>query len=327
MKNHLFKTNFTFSRANENAFSVASMSRDAHARRMSIRDFSWATAATDTLRQACPWRKFVPALSTHWRCILPTALAGFVLTSCATVPETGRSQVILISPQEEARQSALAFSTLKQKSRISNNTTYNAQVRRVGNRIARVAPIEASWEFVVFENNEPNAFALPGGKIGIHTGLFQIVKDDAMLATVIGHEVGHVVARHGAERASQGMLVQFGGAALNAGLQSQSGMSPAQASTILGAYGAGAQLGVILPYSRVQEYEADKLGLIYMARAGYDPRAALRFWKAFREYSRQRGGNQTPVYLRTHPLDDARIANLEKLMPMALEEYRKAGGR
>ncbi|MFU8892545.1 MAG: M48 family metallopeptidase [Luteolibacter sp.] len=259
--------------------------------------------------------------------ILPIAAIIALLASCATVPETGRNQVILISPQEEARQSAMAFSTLKRQSKISNNPTYNTQVRRVGNRIARVAPVQASWEFVVFDNNEPNAFALPGGKIGIHTGLFRIVKDDAMLATVIGHEIGHVVARHGAERASQGMLVQLGGTALNAGLSSQSGMSPGAASTILGAYGAGAQLGVILPYSRVQEYEADRLGLIYMARAGYDPRAALRFWKAFREYSRQRGGSQTPVYLRTHPLDDARIANLEKLMPMALDEYRKAGGR
>lgn len=104
-------------------------------------------------------------------------------------------------------------------------------------------------------------------------------------------------------------------------------MSPAAASTILAAYGAGAQLGVILPFSRVQEYEADKLGLLYMARAGYDPRAALRFWRAMQDYGRRRGGSQTPVYLRTHPLNESRIAQIEKLMPQALEEYRKAGGR
>lgn len=257
-----------------------------------------------------------------------SVLVGFAsLVGCTTVPETGRSQMILISPQQEAQQAAMAFSTLKQRSKISKDTSLNRRVTTVGNRIAKVAPIRANWEFVVFENQEPNAFALPGGKIGVHTGLFRVVKDDGMLATVIAHEIGHVVARHGAERASQGMMVQLGGAALNAGLQSQSGMSPAAASGILSAYGAGAQMGVILPFSRVQEYEADRLGLIYMARAGYDPRAALRFWKAFREYSRQRGGNQTPVYLRTHPLDDDRIAQLEKLMPSAIEEYQKASKR
>lgn len=258
---------------------------------------------------------------------LPLLLTFSLLFGCTTVPETGRNQMILISPQQEAQQAALAFSTLKQRSKISNDSGLNSRVRSVGNRIARVAPIKAKWEFVVFENNEPNAFALPGGKIGVHTGLFRIVKDDAMLATVIAHEIAHVVARHGAERASQGMMVQLGGAALSAGLSTQSGMSPAAASTVLGAYGAGAQMGVILPFSRVQEYEADRIGLIYMARAGYDPRAALRFWKAFREYSRQRGGNQTPVYLRTHPLDDDRIAHLEKLLPSAIEEYNKARKR
>lgn len=259
--------------------------------------------------------------------IPPLALACVMLTACTTVPETGRNQMILISPQQEARQAALAFGTLKQRSKISHDPALNRRVRAVGNRIAKVAPIKANWEFVVFENNEPNAFALPGGKIGVHTGLFRVVKDDGMLATVVAHEIAHVVARHGAERASQGMMVQLGGAALNAGLSSQSGMSPAAASTVLGAYGAGAQLGVILPFSRVQEYEADRIGLVYMARAGYDPRSALRFWKAFREYSRQRGGSQVPVYLRTHPLDDDRIAHLERLLPAAIQEYNRSTRR
>ena len=121
------------------------------------------------------------------------------------------------------------------------------------------------------------------------------------------------------------MLVQLGGAALDAGMSAR-GMSPAASATILGAYGAGSQLGVLLPYSRVQEYEADRLGLLYMARAGYDPRDALRFWRAMQEYGRKRGGG-TPVYLRTHPLDADRIAQIERLMPKALEEYRKNGGR
>ena len=255
--------------------------------------------------------------------VMPLALASAIMSACTTVPETGRSQMILISPQQEARQAAMAFGELKSQSRISGDPALNRRIRTVGKRIARVTPIRANWEFVVFENKEPNAFALPGGKIGVHTGLFRVVKDDAMLATVVAHEIAHVVARHGAERASQGMMVQLGGAALNAGLSTQSGMSPAAASTLLGAYGAGAQLGVILPFSRVQEYEADRIGLIYMARAGYDPRSALRFWNAFRDFSRQRGGSQMPVYLRTHPLDDDRIAHLERLLPGAIEEYDK----
>lgn len=252
-------------------------------------------------------------------------LLAALLVSCATVPETGRNQVILISPQDEARQAALAFQTLKQRSKISNDPVVNAPVQRIGKRIARVAPVQSNWEFTVFENSEPNAFALPGGKIGVHTGLFKIASDDGMLATVIAHEIAHVVARHGAERASQGMLVQLGGAALDAGMSAR-GMSPAASATILGAYGAGSQLGVLLPYSRVQEYEADRLGLLYMARSGYDPRDALRFWRAMQEYGRKRSGG-TPVYLRTHPLDADRIAQIERLMPKALEEYRKNGGR
>lgn len=253
-------------------------------------------------------------------------LTAALLVSCTTVPETGRSQVILMSPQEEARQAAMAFQTLKQRSKISNDPAMNATVRRIGNRIAKVAPVQSNWEFTVFDNPEPNAFALPGGKIGVHTGLFKIASDDGMLATVIAHEIAHVVARHGAERASHGMLAQLGGTALNAGLASR-GMSPAASGAILGAYGAGSQLGVILPFSRVQEYEADRLGLLYMARAGYDPRDALRFWKAMQEYGRKRGGGNVPVYLRTHPLDQDRIAQIERLMPEALEEYRKATRR
>jgi predicted Zn-dependent protease len=246
-----------------------------------------------------------------------------LLASCATVPETGRSQIILTNPQDEARQAALAFQTLKQRSKISTDPQTNARVRRIGSRITRVAPVQSNWEFTVFENTEPNAFALPGGKIGVHTGLFRIAIDDGMLATVIAHEIAHVVARHGSERASQGILVQLGGAALDAGLSAR-GMSPSASALVLGAYGAGSQLGVILPYSRLQEYEADRLGLLYMARAGFDPRAALRFWRAMQEYGREHGGGNTPVYLRTHPLDQDRIAQIESLMPQALAEYQKA---
>jgi predicted Zn-dependent protease len=147
-----------------------------------------------------------------------------------------------------------------------------------------------------------------------------ITKDEAGLATVIGHEVAHAVARHGAERMSHGMLVQLGGAGLSAALGSNAGAS---GDLIMQAYGLGSQLGVMLPYSRTQELEADELGLLYMARAGYDPRQAIGFWKRFAAYNAKRGG-APPEFLSTHPLDQRRITALERAMPRAVAEYERS---
>jgi len=256
-------------------------------------------------------------------------LVAVWLTGCSTVPETGRRQLILMSPQDEARQAAFAFEQLKRKSKISNDRAKKARVDQIGQRIVAVAPVPKSgWEFVLFDNPEPNAFAMPGGKIGVHTGLFKVATDDGMLATVVAHEVAHVVARHGAERVSHGLLAQLGAVALDVGLAAGTNVSPGARSALLGAYGAGATMGVILPYSRQQEYEADKLGLLYMARAGYDPRSALRFWKAMVAYGeKNRRGRSLPPFLSTHPVDAARIAQIEALMPQALEEYQKSKTR
>jgi metalloendopeptidase OMA1, mitochondrial len=236
---------------------------------------------------------------------------------------------VLLSSQEEARQSAYLFDQIKRKNRVSNDRAKNARIQRIGQRIVAVAPVPKNgWEFVLFEDPEPNAFAMPGGKVGIHTGLFKVATDDDMLATVIAHEVAHVVARHGAERVSHGLLAELGGLALDVGLAVGTNVSPGARSALLGAYGAGATVGVILPYSREHEYEADKLGLLYMARAGYDPRSALRFWKAMQAYGeKNRRGNSLPPFLSTHPVDAARIARIESLMPQALEEYEKNRSR
>lgn len=242
------------------------------------------------------------------------------------MPETGRRQVILMSPQQEAQQGYMAFQQIKRQMPASGQQAQTQRVRRIGQRIINVAPVPKNgWEFVVFTNPEPNAFALPGGKIGVHTGLFKVATDDGMLATVLAHEVAHVVARHGAEKVSQGLLASIAGAALDIGLAAGTNLNPGQRRMIMGAYGAGATVGVILPYSRTMEYEADRLGLLYMARAGYDPRDALRFWRAMVAYGeRNRSRGQLPPFLRTHPVDEARIAQIQRLLPEAMMEYELA---
>jgi predicted Zn-dependent protease len=193
-------------------------------------------------------------------------------------------------------------------------------VTRVGKRIAAVAQLpNAKWEFVVFESPEANAFCLPGGKVGVYTGLLPICQDDAGLATVIGHEVSHAVARHGGERMTQAYEIQMVGTAATAAL----GESKYAKYTPLfqQAYGIGAQVGVALPHSRLQESEADHIGLLYMARAGYDPAAAISFWQRFAAYNSAQGSS-TPTYLRTHPTDSQRIADLQNELPTAKAQFR-----
>ncbi len=256
---------------------------------------------------------------------LTTILVVLILPGCETVPETGRSQLLLISPDQETQLGLTEFEKLKSSTPVSEDAELNAMLQRVGQRVAAVAPLpNARWEFVLFDDpNTANAFCLPGGKVGIYTGILPITKDENGLATVIGHEVAHAVARHGGERVSQALIMQMGGEALESALSSQ----PAQTrSLVLQGYGLGSKVGVILPYSRAHEMEADELGLLYMARAGYDPRSAIEFWQRFREHAREKGG-APPEFLSTHPMDTRRIAQIEALMPKALAEYQKAGGK
>lgn len=245
-----------------------------------------------------------------------SALAGLSLAlavaACAQAPVTGRQQLILLPESQDAQMGLQAYQQIKEESRISRDAELNRRVQEVGRRIAAVSQHpEWDWEFTLFENDEPNAFALPGGKVGVHTGLFRVAQNDAQLATVIGHEVAHAIARHGAERMSQGLLAQgLGAIALGTGVNPQVVDLAAQAAT----------LGVILPYSRTQESEADHLGLLYMAQAGYDPREAINLWQNFNAF----GGDRPPEFLSTHPAPGTRIDRLQELMPEALEVYERS---
>ena len=240
--------------------------------------------------------------------------------ACSTVSETGRRQLILLSAGEEAQLGLTSFEQMKKEMPISNDPAAKALVEKVGRRIAAVSSLtNAQWEFVVFDSKEANAFCLPGGKVGVYTGILPITKDEAGLATVIGHEVAHATARHGAERLSNQMLLQTGGQAVGTAVGVADPRWQGVASTV---YGLGANLGYSLPHSRSQESEADRIGLRYMARAGYDPEAAVGFWQRFAEFNKS-SGSGTPWFLRTHPLDEARIKQLQQWLPEARQEYRK----
>jgi metalloendopeptidase OMA1, mitochondrial len=244
------------------------------------------------------------------------------IISCATVPVTKRKQLNFISPSQELQLGLSSFEQIKKETPVSGNRVANDLVRRVGERIAAVAKNDlpdAKWEFVVFENAEPNAFALPGGKVGVNTGILLITRDEAGLATVIGHEVAHAAAHHGAERMSRQLVTQTGGQILGATLSSADPRMQALASVV---YGLGSQVGVSLPHSREQESEADEIGLIYMAQAGYNPEAALDFWTRFAEATRASGGS-TPWFLSTHPVTTNRITHLQELMPQAKAIFQR----
>lgn len=245
-------------------------------------------------------------------------LVCFIAAGCQTVPITGRQQLNLVSPSQEVQMGVSAFAELKKEAEICKDESINSMVGRVGKRIASVADLQnAEWEFVVFENDEANAFCLPGGKVGVYTGILEITKNEAGMATVLSHEIAHAAAHHGAERMTQGLLLQTGGELIGQAISEQDTEKRAVFNTV---YGLGAQLGVALPHSRRQEYEADHIGLVYMARAGYDPQEAVSFWRRFAEYSRAMG-TATPWFLRTHPLDEDRIRNIESLLSEAKIEY------
>ena len=252
------------------------------------------------------------------------ALALFVVgvSACNSVPDTNRRQFNILSPGKEASLGFSEFEKMKKSKQISRNSAYNTQVQRVGAQLARVMPVEgAQWEFVVFEDETPNAFALPGGKVGVHTGLFQVTQSDAGLAAVIGHEVGHVVARHSGERMTQGVVSAAAVAGATALMNQNSSDGSAAPGITAGVLG-GAALVYNRKFSRNQELEADKLGALYMARAGYDPRESVSLWQRFSAYKTANGASQKGSILSTHPVDSVRIEQLQAYMPRALQEFQ-----
>jgi len=246
-------------------------------------------------------------------------VAATILAACQTVPISGRSQLQLLGERQEVQLGLSTYRDTLNKEKISGDPRLNAQVQRVGRRIAEATgKDDYQWEFKVIENDKAvNAFCLPGGKVAVYTGILPLAHDDAGLAAVMGHEVAHAIARHGGERLSQQLAVEGLVAAAAIGLAERDSR---KASLYAGLLGAGAAVGILLPYSRLQESEADRLGLIFMAKAGYDPRAAVDFWRRMADAGK--GKAKPPEFLSTHPADDTRIRQIEKWLPEALSYYR-----
>jgi metalloendopeptidase OMA1, mitochondrial len=264
----------------------------------------------------------------HYWFLAALGAAALYVEGCTTVPVTGRRELNFVSADQEMQLGLSSFDQLKKETPINHDPAINAMVQRVGQRIAAVATKDmpnARWEFVVFESKEANAFCLPGGKVGVYTGILPITQNEGGLATVLGHEVGHAVAHHGASRMSQGMLTQGIGEA--AGAVVGSSHYAQYQNLFMNAYSIGSKVAVELPYSREQESEADHIGLVYMARAGYDPKEAIAFWQRFAAYNQQQGGNNTLAFLRTHPVDSVRIRQLQQWLPEAQADSARSQGR
>lgn len=248
-----------------------------------------------------------------------------LLTSCSSVPVTGRKQMLLVSNEEVLNLSLQQYSDFIKTAPISTDKKNTAMVEKVGTNIALAVEkyfkengmesqlSEFAWEFKLVKSDEVNAFCMPGGKIVVYEGILPITKNESGLAAVVGHEVAHAVAKHANERMSQQMATEYGGAALGSLLGNTSSGVQQAAATV---FGLGTQYGVLLPYSRKQELEADKLGMIFMAMAGYNPNEALDFWSRMAQ-----AGSSVPEFTSTHPSDATRIQKIQEALPEALKYY------
>jgi predicted Zn-dependent protease len=259
---------------------------------------------------------------------IPIILLALTVYYCSTVPITGRKQLSLIPASEMNSMSFAQYGEFLKTNKLSLNKSDVEMVKRVGVNIQKAVEMYFAqnnlskeldgyaWEFNVVESPEVNAWCMPGGKVVVYTGILPITKDETGLAVVMGHEIAHAVAQHGGERMSQGLLQQLGGVALSVALKDK----PQETQTLfMTAYGVGTTVGVMLPFSRTHESEADHLGLIFMAMAGYNPNAAVDFWTRMS----QMGGQKPPEFLSTHPSDETRIADIKKELPEALKYYKK----
>jgi predicted Zn-dependent protease len=251
-----------------------------------------------------------------------------IFLSCQTVPITGRQQLSLIPSESILNMSYQQYNDFLAKHTVVRNTPEADAVKRVGQRIQQSVErymtennmadrLEGyNWEFNLIQDDTVNAWAMPGGKVAVYTGILPVAGDEAGLAVVMGHEIAHAIARHGDERMSQGLIAQMGGVALSTALSKN---PKGTTDLFMTAYGLGSQIGVLLPYGRLQESEADHLGLIFMAMAGYDPRTAVNFWNRM---ASAKQGASPPEFLSTHPADATRIKNIESLIPEAMKYYK-----
>ena len=251
------------------------------------------------------------------------------LSSCGTVPVTGRRQLSFIPSSKMLSMSFQQYKQFMETNRVSPDIRNTQMVKRVGRNIQNAVEQYLSennmsvklkdyrWEFNLIDNTEPNAWAMPGGKVVVYSGILDATRDETGLAVVMGHEIAHAIAEHGRERMSQQLIAQMGSNALSSVLKN----SPAQAQEIwMSVFGAGAQYGALLPFGRLQESEADHLGLIFMAMAGYDPNKAVDFWTRMSELQK---GQTPPEFMSTHPSDETRIRKINQTIPEAMKYYQR----
>jgi len=258
-------------------------------------------------------------------------LCGLLLLqiSCSEVEITGRQQFNIVPDFLINSMAFQSYSQFLAEHKLSNNAEQIQMVKRVGNRIREAVEKycienycyekieDYQWEFNLVEDPNINAWCMPGGKVVVYSGILPITQTEASLAVVMGHEIAHAFAKHGSERMTQGLLVNMGGMALESAIESR----PAQTQELFKqSYGIGTQLGFLLPYSRVHENEADHLGLVFMAMAGYDPHEAVAFWQRM---SAEKKGAKSPEFLSTHPADETRIQNIKNLIPEAMQYYQE----
>ena len=252
-----------------------------------------------------------------------------LLSGCTQVEITGRKQFNLVPDSLMKSMSFQSYGEFISQNKLSNDFSQTQMVKRVGANIQKAVERYCSekniseklngydWEFNLVEDDSLNAWCMPGGKVVVYTGLLKVTRNEAGLATVMGHEIAHAFAKHGAERMTQGLIVELGGMALSTALSK----SPEKTKSLfMQSYGIGTQLGVLLPYSRTHESEADHLGLIFMAMAGYNPEEAVTFWQRM---AAAKQDAQQPEFLSTHPHDSTRIRNLQNLIPEAKQYYKR----
>ncbi|MBT3514767.1 MAG: M48 family metallopeptidase [Nitrospina sp.] len=236
------------------------------------------------------------------------------IAACVTTPISNKSAFIMIPIQQEISLGKQAYNQILQEEEDSSDRETTNLVKQIGLRISKVSAMpNLNWEFHLIESEQQNAFALPGGKVAVYTGLLPVAMNEAGLATVMSHEIAHVIARHGAQRMSRQLLLTAGLMATSISLK-----NTRQKKMIMAALGVGIVYGLSLPFSRSNEAEADQIGLTYMARAGYDPNEAVRFWKRFADV---KGGKKAPEFLSTHPADQTRIALINRYLTRARIDY------